>query len=128
MILSPDAEIVALGALRAAMPGVAAGTVAPSSRAAPFMQVRRVGGSMQGRVIDVAAIDVLTHGPDDFSTMQTAQHARAVLLSLRAVRVAGASVLTVSESTGPQRLPDPGDPEKSLVLFTVNMSIRSTES
>lgn len=128
MILAPDAEIVALAALRGALPGVAAGTITPASRAEPFVRLRRIGGTMTGRVVDEALLDVLVHGPDDHTVMTLARQARAALLALRGTKVAGVIVYAVSESTGPARLPDPGDPDKSLVLFTLFFSIRASEA
>lgn len=139
VVLMPDAELVTLAYLRAKATGraepylsgvtfwnrlPAAGASFP---ALPYVLVRTIGGSSSGVVIDRSRVDVLVWHATDADRMALAQLLRGLLLAAAGDTAAGVKVLGARDAMPPRRMPDPADPNRQVVMFTVELFLRGTQ-
>lgn len=123
-----DAEDVAIGYLEPNLPDVDEGdpfTINIRNGAGHHIRVRRVGGPAATPGHDNPMLDVLVWHDTDKLRMAAAQELWGHLRAANGDVVADKGVITF-ESTflGPQRLPDPADDTKEIVMFTVSLLVR----
>ena len=96
-------------------------TVAPGVTPTWFVQVRAVGGEDENRVAERPLVDVRVWADGSPATEATVKFAARVLLA-RIRQAFPARVFAV-----PVQIPDPADPSKVHVLFTVQLLTRGVQ-
>ncbi len=128
-VVLPDAELAAVEYLRPRLLAMQewtqakVGTLVPAHR--PFVQLRRIGGSIEVPGCDAPRIDVIAYNTDDASRMRLA-HACWALFRAAAADRAGTVALVSYAATllGPRQMPDPADATKRVAMLTVDLLVR----
>lgn len=127
LVVFPDAELVAVTAIRAGLTSIDDDTLVtnkvPADRPASFVKVFRTGGARQTMVSDFPEVTVESWAPTDTEAHDRAQLARAYVHAMRGTSPAGVPVYKVTESGGPVNLPDP-DSKSQRYTFTAQISMR----
>lgn len=132
VVVTPDAELAVLDYLEPLLQaspepytvGVRISTTVGASR--PFVHVRRIGGASEWPGIDQPRLDVVVYHDTDQRRMDLARLCWAFLKAAASDRAGTAVVSYVSTLLGPRQMPDPADPDARVVLFTVDLLVRST--
>lgn len=135
IVVMPDAELVAVTALRAFLAGrleaycqgVTVGTmVAPAVTPSKFVRVRRIGGHGANVVTDTARLDCVIWHDDAASRMALGQLVRGFLVAMVG-EFAGVACYGGREFMTPQQMPDPDDDTKEVVMLTVDVVMRGAQ-
>lgn len=127
VIVLPDAEKAVTAYLRGVQ-AVAVGTrnppTATDTDGAEFVRVRRIGGTVRARRVDAPTFDVLVWAADDERRMAIALDVRAQLHAAVGTAVGGVRLGgVIGELLGPRRMPDPGNPQAEVVMFTIQLAM-----
>lgn len=115
--VEPLCQLTGVRLLRSRIGGVRVGTYYPRGVTGPMLVVRRHGGVMRSPITDGALLTVQAYAPTQAEAEQLAGMARRVFTSTvnNSCHVGGHLVRGWVETAGPQRLPDPDQP--NLVRF-----------
>ena len=122
-IVFPDATLVAITKLRAALTPTPVHARIPTTRPAAFVLVQRVGGVRRNLVVDDALLTVEAWAATGAAAHDLAQAARAHLHAMVGDVIAGVAVYRVDEAAGPQWLPDP-ESLQARYTFTTTVAVR----
>lgn len=122
-IAFPDAEALAIVALKAALPDVPVSTRVPSERPDEFIRVVRVGGTRSHLVSDNPMLTIECWSTDTVKASDLARRARAHVGAMAQTTINGAWVRSVREVGGPMSFPDPVT-ESPRYQFTVLLDVR----
>jgi len=127
-IVFADPVTVTIAALNAGLagagqPGVTAYGRVPNPRPSKFVRVLRLGGPRRDLVTDAAMLTIEAWADNDPDSAALAQAARAVVNAMEGKVIAGTTVYTVTEFSGPGNLPDP-DTTQSRHTWIVEVATR----
>lgn len=118
LIVFPDPEVLAMGALNTALvgllPGVAASTKVPKPRPTEFIRVIRAGGPRETLISEQATIILEAYAATEARAAYILSLARAVM------NAQDGTIFGVTEIGGPANLPDPDRGER----YTMTLGIR----
>lgn len=123
----PDVGQLVITYLSTALTPTKVGSRVPSQRPTKFVQVRRVGGTVQLPVRDRARLDVWAWDATDPGAMVLALQARTAIWALAGKTVGGVAVYEVAEFLGPRHSDDPetGTPR---VWATYELAVRADDA
>lgn len=136
IVVMPDAELVAVNALRAFLAGrseaycqgVTVGTIiAPATTPTKYVRVRRQpGGRIVDTVMDTARLDVIVWHDDAATRVALGQLVRGFLISLVGV-FSGVACYGGREFMSPAAMPDPDDDTREVLMLTVDVAMRGAQ-
>lgn len=135
VVVMPDAELVALTALRGLLgarsesyaQGVTVGRTIPAGqKPAKFVQVRRIGGRDETVVTDRARLDVLIWQDTPDARMALGQMVRGFLVALVGT-FNGVTCYGGTTFMTPVQVPDPADDTREIVMLTVDVDMRGAQ-
>lgn len=125
----PDAEAIVRTVLLAGQPVFGhdgpVSTAIPNPRPAEFTRLLRTGGPWRDIVTDEATVIVESWAADNPSAVALAQINRALLHAAHGTVVAGVTIYTVNEFSGPSNLPDPSS-DQARYTQTFSIALRGT--
>lgn len=132
LIALPDAEkavVAYLTGAQAVAVGIRNPPTATDTDGAEFVRVRRIGGTVRSRRVDAPTFDVLVWAGTDERRMAIALDVRARLHAAVGTAVGGVRLGgVVTEILGPRRMPDPGNPQAEVVMFTIQLAMTAPQA
>jgi hypothetical protein len=135
IVVMPDAELVAVTALRAFLAGrseaytqgvTVCTQLTPGVAPSKIVRVRRKGGKAANVVTDTARLDILIWHDNAADRMALGQLVRGFLVAMVGV-FADVPCYGGVEFMTPQAMPDPDDDTREIVMLTVDVSMRGTQ-
>lgn len=126
----PDAAALVLDELRAALPAIVGrpvpvGNRVPSPRPERFVVARRMGGTRETLITEVAHLAVECWATSAQDADDLAQAARTVIFAMAHRVIAGVRVYRVEDIGGPADVPDPLS-DQPRYSFAVAVTVRGT--
>lgn len=128
VVVFPDAELAVIEYLRPVLAALdSAIPIDVRGGGGRFVRVRRVGGSEDDVAHDHPTLDVFVWHDRDSTRMQLAMQLWAALRASDGDTTTHAVIYYRDTVLGPRQMPDPADPTKTCVLFTVTMLTRAAD-
>lgn len=123
-----DAEAAVIGFLRQHLDAsVRVGKKIPNPVPDFFIQVRRIGGSTDSKVLDKPRIDCLVfHDADAAVRKDLAIEVHALLLAIANDTVGDALLYSARDFLAPIDVPDPVDESRQVTMLTVEITMRKS--
>lgn len=120
----PDAEAMAIGLLKAALPGVRVSTSLPNPRVSKMVRVSRIGGPRLSILMDKAQLLLECYATSSVDAHRLACDAHEVIYAARNSTVIGSARIKATDPTGPVNFPDPDAPDMERYQFTASLNVR----